>query len=115
MTEPHTSYLVTTVQHICPVMCVCHILFLSYTVVTVGLVPDATTGTPNYQIPESTSPFQFCAQITSNAVFAPASVTTVNLITQPVGAQGLYNNFDTNTHLYHNGEMIGNLLLTSEL
>ena len=88
---------------------------LSYTVVTIGLVPDPTAGTPDYEIPEDTSSFQFCAQITSSLAIDPAKIITVNLTTQPVGAQGLCNNFDTNTHLYHKGNMIGSLLITSQL
>ena len=57
-----------------------------YTVIVVGLVPDPTAGTPNYQIPESTSPFQFCAQVTTNTL---ARTATVNLVTQQGTAQGL--------------------------
>ena len=50
-------------------------------------------GTTNYQIPESTSPFPFCARIFSGSV-APGTTITVNLVTQPgpappAGAQGL--------------------------
>ena len=51
-----------------------------------GLVPDPTAGTPNYQIPESTSPFPFCAQITAGTLVRTA---TVNLVTQQGSAQGL--------------------------
>ena len=91
-------------NHVC--VCACHILFLFHTVVTIGLVPDPTAGTPDYEIPESTSPFQFCAQMTSNSLIDPAKMITVDLTTQPAGAQGLCNNFDP---------MIGSLLMTSHL
>ena len=66
------------------------LLYLSstYTVITVGLVPDPTAGTPNYPIPENTSPFQFCAQITAGTL---ARTAIVNLVTQQGLAQGLCN------------------------
>ena len=86
---------------VCVHVCACHILFLFHTVVTIGLVPDPTAGTPDYGIPESTSPFQFCAQMMSNSFIDPAKMITVDLTTQPAGAQGLCNNFDA---------MIGSLL-----
>ena len=90
------SHAIDKVEHH-TVMCVWsfHILLLPYTVVTIGLVPDPTAGTPNYEIPEDTSSFQFCAQITSSLAIDPVKIITVNLTTQPVGAQGLCNNFDT--------------------
>ena len=104
------------IEH-CAVMCVWsfHIPLLSHTVVTIGLVPDPTAGTPDYEITENTSSFQFCAQIINFAIPDPDTIITVNLTTQPVGAQGLCNNFDTNTHLYHKGDMIGSLLIASQL
>ena len=75
-----------------------HIPLLPYTVVTIGLVPDPTAGTPDYEIPEDASSFQFCAQILSSLAIDPVKIITVNLTTQPVGAQGLCNNFST--HIY---------------
>ena len=64
-----------------------------HTVITIGLVPDPTLETPNYQIPENSLSFQFCAQITAGSL-APGRIVVVNLATlegppPPVGAQGL--------------------------
>ena len=64
-----------------------------FLVITIGLVPDPTLGTPNYQIPENSLSFQFCAQITAGSL-APGRIVVVNLATlegppPPVGAQGL--------------------------
>ena len=71
-----------------------NILFPFYSVITIGLVPDPTLGAPNYQIPENSLSFRFCAQITAGSL-APGRIVVVNLATlegppPPVGAQGLY-------------------------